>query len=218
MKTTSRKNALSGTKPPQSHSVNTSNVCQIKPTPYPESPRITPAHTVGNRRVTLTDSEQSSTAGSISRFSDHAYLWEIDKFAERKDQATQNTQYRLIRSPSFTIDNTRRFELLLDLNGVNDGKGTHLSVYYRNLAGTEDHKLTWPYKQHIFLLAIAQKHPQSTIMQYAVNEILERPSIESPTKWHGYATFLSLQNLHNQQLGFIDKGALVIQCDILPAR
>ena len=58
--------------------------------------------------------------------------------------------------PFYTSSEGYRMKIIVDINGVGDGEGTHISVYVRLMRGDYDEKLNWPFIGEVTITLLNQ--------------------------------------------------------------
>ena len=136
----------------------------------------------------------------------------IDAYYEKFEKAKANGN--ILYSDPHVISGYK-LRLLVDLNGVGEGKGTHMSVFFQLMKGTFDDYLMWPFDKLIEFVLIHQDDQSKYVTaKVETDKFKETKSFQKPVnycnKGLGYAKFVSLKELHDG--GFIKGDILYIRC------
>lgn len=138
----------------------------------------------------------------------HTLTWKITDFESVLEKAkTDKLQNILVHNPFYS--HGYKLTLLINPNGSDNGKGTHLSLYVVIMKGKNDAMLPWPFLKKVeFRLVDQQEDPKER------KNIVH--SFTSPVKdhyiRHGFPTFVSHKSLKTRR--YIVDDTLFIQIEV----
>ncbi|XP_022807328.1 TNF receptor-associated factor 6-like [Stylophora pistillata] len=143
----------------------------------------------------------------ISKFKEESqpYVWKIEEFSEIFHHAKGPTEreYALESGYFFSGPNGYRLKALLYPDGTNDGKNTHLSVFFCVMRGKYDAVLPWPFQKTVTFTLIDQEigetHGNNIVCTIDTahkfdNDAFSRPTWES-NSGYGFPEFISHEDL-----------------------
>ena len=95
---------------------------------------------------------------------DGILLWKIDEFSQRRQEAIDGTTISLYSVPFYTSHQGYKMCARVYLNGDGIGKGTHLSLFFVVMKGSNDAVLQWPFKQKVTLVLLNQQSGKKNIV------------------------------------------------------
>ena len=154
-----------------------------------------------------------------TRCSKGLYQWKITEYARRRREAVIG-KTTVLHSPGF-YSSFRGYKMCLrvNLNGVETGYGTHLSLFVHLMRGEFDDALSWPFQGKITLTVVDQsddgKHVVETLEGNESVAAFHRPSMSRNHKGFGYMEFMPLTRMEGKS--FIKNDMLVIRCQVQEA-
>ena len=110
--------------------------------------------------------------------------------------------------------------LLIDLNGYDESKGTHMSVFFQLMKGELDDLIKWPFDKLVTFVLIHQDD-KNKCFKRSIEEAVEtkdspmkffRKPVSNCNEAYGFTFFISLNKLH--AAGFINNDTMCIRCEI----
>ena len=146
---------------------------------------------------------------------DGLFIWKIPDIQQHYQEAVGGKTVSLYSPPFYT--SPHGYCVCTYLNSVDDGKGTHISVFFFIMRSQHDDKLSWPFKHTVQITLINQKNPAASITEAFIPD-LHSPSFKRPSYNMnipcGFPKFASLTVLKDKD--FTNDNAITIQCQIDP--
>lgn len=148
------------------------------------------------------------------------YTWKISGFWLVLRQARSGEKTEIYSTP-FYYDNYK-FRLELHPNGRETGQNTHLSVYFKLMAGENDAILPWPFHKKVTIMLIdQQEHPldrENLVMSFTADptkEYFARPVTSENAGW-GFHEFVPHTKLSKSS--YLVDNTIFIQVKIDPPK
>ncbi|RDD40711.1 TNF receptor-associated factor 4 [Trichoplax sp. H2] len=91
--------------------------------------------------------EQCKKIMELKKSMDTSYVWRINKFSQKLDNARHSKSHSiLISDPFYSHRHGYKLCALMYPNGDGNGKSTHVSIFVHLLKGEYDGVLSWPYE------------------------------------------------------------------------
>ena len=151
-----------------------------------------------------------------TRCSKGSYYWKITEYARRSHEAQLGTT-TVLHSPGF-YSSFRGYKMCLrvNLNGVESGLRTHLSLFVHLMRGEFDDMLPWPFTGKITLSIVDQsdesKHIEETLEGDESIAAFHRPTSSRNHKGFGYMEFVPLNKIEGKS--YVKHDTLMIRCQI----
>lgn len=140
-------------------------------------------------RLTTTRSAVAHAASSSTvteeespRFYNGTLFWKITNWSIKHQRAKSNLNQNPLESPPFyTSKSGYKMRMKLYPNGDQEGKGTHVSVYFQIMKGEFDAILTWPFKRKINVMLLDQSNREPYVDAFHPNPLsssFQRPEQE----------------------------------------
>lgn len=146
------------------------------------------------------------------------YMWRITNYSKFRREA-EHGDTTAIHSPPF-YSNFYGYKLCIrvNLNGVDNARGTHLSVFIHFMQGEFDDIIEWPFNGRIVLTVLDQNpiyeqrhHVMETLVSKPNLAAFQKPSTPRNHKGFGYMEFLPLGIVDN----YIRNDTLIIKAFIV---
>jgi TNF receptor-associated factor 6 len=160
-----------------------------------------------------------------TRCSHGFFQWKITEFARRSREA-QNGTTTVIHSPGFYSSfRGHKMCLRVNLNGVESGYGTHLSLFVHLMRGEFDDEVTWPFAGKIRLTVIDQGPEKQHVVEVLEGTeriaAFQRPPAGTTRnhKGFGYMEFMPLSRLlsgpmESKGAAYVLNDSLLIRCEV----
>ena len=96
------------------------------------------------------------------------YVWRITDFQQRRQDARNEVKTALFSPAIYSHMHGYKFCVRLHINGVDDGAGSHVSLFVHVLQGEFDHRLSWPFSGAITLSILDQSHDRNDVSKTVV--------------------------------------------------
>ena len=151
-----------------------------------------------------------------TRCSNGVYFWKIREFSRKSREAKMGTT-TVLHSPGFHSSyHGYKMCVRVNLNGVESGHGSHLSVFVHLMRGEFDDMLSWPFTGKITLTIIdqseAKQHVSETLEGNATIAAFHRPTTSRNHKGFGYMEFAPLSVVENSP--FIRNDTMILRCEV----
>ena len=110
-----------------------------------------------------------------ARFCRGTYQWKIKYFQQCRQDAITGAMVAQFSPAIYTSPDGYRFCIIMYLNGVNSGIGTHVAVFVHMMQGEWDNRLDWPFTGVITLSILDQsaaKDPQDVTRMLVTSQRL----------------------------------------------
>ena len=153
------------------------------------------------------------------------YIWRLKNYSKLRAEAKRGAPNCVIHSPGFyTSFNGYQFCIRLNLNGVENAQGTHLSLFIHLMQSENDDILTWPFTGKVTLTICDQHSQQSkrnpiteTLVAKPGLAAFQRPSSYRNHKGFGYMEFAPISYLESEDRCYIKNATLLIKADVRPS-
>lgn len=151
-----------------------------------------------------------------SRCSNGHYTWVIKEFSQKRHEAKTGTGTVLHSTGFYTSFRGYKMCLRINLNGVETGFGTHLSLFVHLMRGEFDDNLVWPFTGKIILIVSDQSDAKNDIVETLVGNgaiaAFHKPSSSRNHKGFGYMEFVPLSRIDNSV--YVKNNTLIIRCQV----
>ncbi|XP_055515745.1 TNF receptor-associated factor 1-like [Leucoraja erinacea] len=148
------------------------------------------------------------------------FIWRIPQIQERFQEAIDGTNPYLDSSEFYFSTYSYKMCLRIYLNGHEDWKGTHISLYYILLKGDYDALTQWPFKEKVKLALLNARDRQQSILRICVpsdqDPASQRP-VEGMNTPHGFHMFMALPEFHQCFSELVDSEEMFVGAEIVPA-
>lgn len=152
---------------------------------------------------------------------DGKFLWKISNYSQLFQQsATKREKEKLCSPPFYTGQNGYKLRAEAFLNGLGQGKGTHLSLYVVIMKGEYDAILPWPFQQRVDFVLIDQDNEvgarQNKVWRLSCDrdsDYFKRPN-KMKSLGFGCPKFVSLETLRTRN--YIRDNTIFISIDVEP--
>ncbi|CAB4022541.1 TNF receptor-associated factor 4, partial [Paramuricea clavata] len=149
------------------------------------------------------------------------FLWKISNYTQLCQQsATRKEKEKLCSPPFYTGEYGYKLRAEAFLNGLGQGKGSHLSLYVVILKGDHDAILQWPFKQKVDFVLVDQDNEPNNRQNKVWRLQCDRNSdyFQRPNKMKslgfGCPKFVSLETLATRN--YIKDNTIFIRIDVEP--
>lgn len=159
-----------------------------------------------------------------SRSCNGSYVWRLCNYKKLREESALGSPTCVLHSPGFyTSYNGYQFCMRLNLNGVDNAQGTHLSLFIHIMQSENDDILYWPFVGKVVLTILDQnpavgkrKHISETLIAKPGLAAFQRPTSYRNHRGFGYMEFAPLSFIESNERMFIKDDALIIRADIKP--
>ena len=139
-----------------------------------------------------------------SRFCNGTYMWKIKDFFKLRGEATQGRITALHSTGFYCSVYGYKICIRVNLNGVESGFATHVSLFIHFMKGEYDDVLEWPFRGRITLAILDQNEDSASRVD--ISETLEanpelaafhRPTTSRNHKGFGYIEFATISQIEN---------------------
>ena len=149
------------------------------------------------------------------------FLWKISNYDHLvKQSATKKEKEKLCSPPFYTGQYGYKLRAEAFLNGLGQGKGSHLSLYVVIMKGEYDAVLPWPFKQNVDFVLMDQdddvNNRQNKVWKLSCernSDYFKRPN-KSKSLGFGCPKFVSLETLRTKN--YIKDQTLFIKIEVEP--
>lgn len=149
------------------------------------------------------------------------FLWKISNYDHLvKQSATKKEKEKLCSPPFYTGQYGYKLRAEAFLNGLGQGKGSHLSLYVVIMKGEYDAILPWPFKQNVDFVLMDQdddvNNRQNKVWKLSCernSDYFKRPN-KSKSLGFGCPKFVSLETLRTKN--YIKDQTLFIKIEVEP--
>ena len=154
-----------------------------------------------------------------SRFCNGTYMWKIKDFFKLRAEATQGRITALHSTGFYCSVYGYKICIRVNLNGVESGFATHISVFIHFMKGEYDDILEWPFRGQITLAILDQNEDSASRVD--ISETLEanpelaafhRPTTSRNHKGFGYIEFATISQIENAT--YVKNDTLVVRAII----
>ena len=144
------------------------------------------------------------------------FQWKITDFAMRRQQAQDGTATVIHSRGFYSSPYGYKLCIRVNMNGVETGLGSHLSLFVHFMKGDNDNTLDWPFQGAITLSILDQsdgmkRHISETIVARDHRKAFEKPTSERNLKGYGYVQFALLHDLNHPRSMYVRDDTLVIR-------
>jgi len=151
-----------------------------------------------------------------------SFVWRLKNYKKLREEARLGAPNCVLHSPGFyTSFNGYQFCIRLNLNGVENAQGTHLSLFIHLMQSENDDILAWPFTGKV-TLTICDQH-QVASKRTSISETLvakpglaafQRPTTFRNHKGFGYMEFAPISYLESEDRFFIKDDVLLIKAEV----
>nr|XP_015222735.1 PREDICTED: TNF receptor-associated factor 1-like isoform X1 [Lepisosteus oculatus] len=146
------------------------------------------------------------------------FIWRIPLFHRRIQEAKDGTRPCLDSDDFYTNTYGYRLKARLYLNGNEQGKGTHLSLYLMILKGDFDSLLQWPFSEMVKISIINQGNKEDSVVYHlapnsSLVQALKKPC-EIGNVPFGLSCFMSLEELYRRRAELVHDNTLFAKIEI----
>ncbi|CAH1785557.1 unnamed protein product [Owenia fusiformis] len=149
------------------------------------------------------------------------YVWKVNNYSHLRHEA-QSGETTVIHSPGFyTSYYGYKLCVRMNLNGVDNAHGTHLSIFIHFMQGEYDFMLDWPFNGKITLSIMDQsevcelrQNVTETLSSKSNLAAFQKPETIRNHKGFGYMEFAPLSLLENGR--YIKNDTLVVKAEVHP--
>lgn len=150
------------------------------------------------------------------------FVWRLKNYQKLRAEAKRGAPHCVIHSPGFyTSFNGYQFCIRLNLNGVENARGTHLSLFIHLMQSDNDDILPWPFTGKV-TLSICDQHEIGNKRNPITETLVAKPGLaafQRPTtfrnhKGFGYMEFAPISYLESEERCFVKEDTLLIKADI----
>ena len=150
------------------------------------------------------------------------FIWRVKNYQKLRDEAKNGAPNCVIHSPGFyTSFNGYQFCIRLNLNGVENARGTHLSLFIHLMQSDNDDILPWPFTGKVTLSicdqqeVAAKRNPiTETLVAKPGLAAFQRPNTLRNHKGFGYMEFAPISYLESDERCFIKDDTLLIKAEV----
>jgi hypothetical protein len=144
------------------------------------------------------------------------YIWKIKEFTRLRSEAIRGEK-TVLHSPGFyTSYYGYKLCIRVNLNGVEGGNGSHISVFIHFMKGDFDDILEWPFRGKIILTIINQCDPVHNITEVLESKpnlaAFQRPQSNRNHKGFGYIEFAQVTVIESGK--FVVNDTLILKADV----
>ncbi|XP_069743634.1 TNF receptor-associated factor 1-like [Narcine bancroftii] len=147
------------------------------------------------------------------------FIWKIPQINKMLQEAIDGARPFLDSSEFYISSYSYKMCLRIYLNGHEDAKGTHISLYYIVLKGPYDALTQWPFKEKVKLALLNPRNRQQSILRICTasgqDPALQRPG-EGMNPPHGFPMFLSLSEFNHCFSDYVDSNEIFVGAEIVP--
>ena len=149
------------------------------------------------------------------------FIWRLQNYKKLRMEAKRGAPNCVIHSPGFyTSFNGYQICIRLNLNGVENARGTHLSLFIHLMQSDNDDILTWPFTGNV-TLTICDQHRVSSKRNHISDVLTAKPELaafQRPTSYRnhkgfGYMEFAPISYLESADRCFIKEDTLLIKAE-----
>ena len=148
---------------------------------------------------------------------DGQFIWKIDHFTEKMQQAKTGQQTSYYSSPFYTSRDGYKLCLRVYPNGDGTGRNTHLSVFLVVMKGEYDALLTWPFLRKVTISLLDQSSNARDRENFSDSfrpdpnsSSFQRPRSEMNIP-SGLPLFIPLAKLLSEENGFIRDNCIFLK-------
>ena len=151
-----------------------------------------------------------------ARLSNGTYYWRVKDFSVQRQEAKAGLQ-TVLHSPGFyTSSYGYKLCIRANLNGVDGGNGSHISLFIHFMRGEFDDILDWPFKGRITLSILDQGEPKQHIVEVLESKptlaAFQRPHSNRNHKGFGYIEFAPIGLIENSS--YVKGDTLIIKAEV----
>ena len=144
------------------------------------------------------------------------YIWKIRDFLKLRKEAIAG-QTTVLHSPGFyTSFHGYKLCVRINLNGVDSGVGTHISIFIHFMRGEFDDILEWPFRGKIILSVMDQgehkQHITEVLESKATLAAFQRPQSNRNHKGFGYIEFAPIGLI--EQPFYLLNDTLIVKAEV----
>ena len=171
-----------------------------------------------NTRIRQLELQQRDNEG---RWCNGTYIWKIPEYSRKKREVVEMSPV-VHHSPGFyTSTYGYKMCIRVNLNGVESGTGTHLSLFVHLMRGDYDEILCWPFHGRIMLSVLDQRDngdkkrdiTETLIAKPGLNAFL-KPTQKRNHKGFGYIEFAPLSYVENGD--YIRNDTMIVKAVVRP--
>ncbi|XP_065070864.1 TNF receptor-associated factor 6-like isoform X2 [Rhopilema esculentum] len=145
------------------------------------------------------------------------FIWKINNFDKLFQQAKSNEVPAIHSVPFYTGIPGYKMCLRINLNGVDSGASTHVSMFIHLMQGEFDSILQWPFPGQIKLMAVDQSeeeqvHVTETLLSRPNLQAFIRPRTPRNHKGYGYVEMISHIVLHSRE--YIKNNSMIVHVSV----
>ena len=156
-------------------------------------------HSLALTTVTLSDIDVSGQGQAVTS-TNGTFLWKIDNFTRKRQEAVSGVQTAIYSPPFYTSQFGYKTCARIYMNGDGFGKNTHISLFFVVMKGDFDALLPWPFEKNITMMLLDQNNGEHMIDAFRSDP--ESSSFQRPKNNMNVASgsplFMPLDDLNNR--------------------
>ncbi|XP_065647117.1 TNF receptor-associated factor 6 isoform X5 [Hydra vulgaris] len=145
------------------------------------------------------------------------FIWRISNFDQLFRQALSGEVPAIHSLPFYTGVPGYKMCLRINLNGIDSGAGTHVSMFVHMMQGEFDSLIEWPFPGSVIFTILDQdtrdpQHVCETLTARPTLQAFLRPKINRNHKGYGYIELIRHTTLRTR--GYISNDTLLVRVDI----
>lgn len=145
------------------------------------------------------------------------FIWRITNFEQLFNQAKRNELPAIHSLPFYTAVPGYKMCLRVNLNGIDSGSGSHVSMFVHLMQGDFDSFIDWPFP-HSLELTIMDQSPSNP--QHIKETLHTRPTLQAflrpktPRNHKGYGYVEMIPHLTLRQRGYLQNDTMIVRVDV----
>ena len=156
-------------------------------------------HSLALTTVTLSDIDVSGQGQAVTS-TNGTFLWKIDNFTRKRQEAVSGVQTAIYSPPFYTTQFGYKMCARIYMNGDGFGKNTHISLFFVVMKGEYDALLPWPFQKKITMMLLDQNNGEHMVDAFRSDH--ESSSFQRPKNNMNVASgsplFMPLNGLSNR--------------------
>ncbi|MBN3279705.1 TRAF2 factor, partial [Polyodon spathula] len=145
------------------------------------------------------------------------FIWSITKFHNLRQEAISGLRPYLESEAFYTSQYGYKMKLRIYLNGNEQAKGTHISLYFTLQTGDFDSLLKWPFAEPVRLSILSQTNREDSALHCLSPSglllSLQKPSVNGNMPY-GLPMFVSLTELYSRLAQFVPEDTLFVKTEV----
>ncbi|XP_067868468.1 TNF receptor-associated factor 1-like isoform X2 [Heterodontus francisci] len=147
------------------------------------------------------------------------FIWKIPQIKKRLQEAIDGTTPYLDSSEFYFCKYGYKMCLRIYLDGHEEARGTHISLYYILLKGQYDALTPWPYKENVKLALLNLRDRQQSMLKICIasaqDPALQRPvaTMNAPL---GFSMFVTSSEFNQRFSEFVDSDEMFVGAEVVP--